>query len=146
MNKIVISILVVIITLFTSFKNSTSEVGWIRFQYLGDISKPFPIIILYINNSIDTTYENFFTHKIKISPTEFNNIQEAIKKIKLKSEESILQDSFAVAIKRADVLEIFKTKSILETKRIFDSTMSKIQEHAIKSYFEKYKKQLGIQR
>jgi hypothetical protein len=140
--------------IFTNFSNSPSNVCWIRLEYLGDVSKPFPIIIFYTGNSIDTahstdtTIEDMFSRKIQVSDVEFSLLNESIRKISIKSQFPRLKDSFAVIVRQDNQTEVFKTPSVDEIKQIFDSVIVQLNSHEnirnIEKYINQFRRRLGV--
>lgn len=121
---------------------------------MGDVSKPYPILVFYTFNSVDTTIsadttvEDFFSRKIQVSKSEFYHISEAIQKINLGSEFPQLKDSVAVIIRRNSQTQILKSASVRQIRQIFDSIMAGLRDHSdnkiIQRYIDQFKRRLGV--
>lgn len=60
------------------YKKAEADTGYIRIEYLGEHSKPYPVVIFYLPNSIDTAYEQFYIYKIATDAGEFEEMQKGI--------------------------------------------------------------------
>lgn len=139
---------------FTSFGRGSSDTCILRIEYLGENSKPFPILIFYTGYSVDTTIsrdttvEDIFGHKIRVSEDEFSDIAQSIKKINFSPQFPQLIDSLGVLIHRNDQIEIIKTSSVSQINQIFDSVRVRLKGHQdnreIERYINHFKKRLGI--
>ncbi len=66
--------------------------GFIRLEYLGDVSKPYPLITFYLEGSIDSTYEKFYIYKILVTRKEFKSVRKKIENNSNDSSLNILPD------------------------------------------------------
>jgi hypothetical protein len=154
MKKFSLLLFVSILLAFTNFCYKGSSTRWIRVEYMGDVSKPFPILILYTENSVDTTistdttYEDFFSRKIQVSEIEFFSIIESIKKINFTPQFPQLRDSLAVIIRQNDQVEVLKSSSVAQIKQVFGSVMANLKDHEnniiIERYINQFKRRLGV--
>ena len=100
---------------FTDNKEKTQKFGYIKFQYLGETAKPHPILFFYLPNSIDTSYENFYTYKFEVTTIQFNCIIKAVAKKKKPIDSFELRDPLGVLIEQdgESTIEYIKSKSVI---------------------------------
>src|SRR4051812_7482374 len=68
--------------------------GYIKMEYSKETSKPFNVIIFYLSNSIDTSFEKFFVYKKLITPNQFITIDSLIQNSRLTAIVVSLPDSY----------------------------------------------------
>ena len=110
-SKILLAIVsVLIVSMFTNGKDLNR--GYIRLQYNAGRVKLYPVVIFYLPDSIDSAYENFFTRKIRVTETEFENIRNSIQEKRLASRDTVLKNGLQFAINSDGETRIFLTKYI----------------------------------
>lgn len=121
-NTVKNKLLVITIPILVLFQNhaNKSDTGYIKLQYFGEVSKPYPIITFYLPESIDTSYENFYIYKIPVTNSEFDSIQNAVEHNAFDSTTSTLPDLFEFTIVKNNIKKSFRTRDKESVGKIFN--------------------------
>jgi len=108
-----------LIALF-SFSGKQNENMYISMTFLGDPTKPFPSILLYVPGSNISSIENRHIKKIEISSCQFLEIKRLTEMNFDVLHDTILKDPYQIVYINNEETTIFRTKRLSRIKHVFE--------------------------
>ena len=108
-----------LIALF-SFSGKQNENIYISMTFLGDPTKPFPSILLYVPGSNTSSIENRHIKKIEISSCQFLEIKRLTEMNLDVLHDTILKNPYQIVYINNEETTIFRTKCLSRIKQVFE--------------------------
>jgi hypothetical protein len=121
MKNKMLSVFLPLLIITSSFNEKKIEPGYIKFQYNGDQSKPYPRILFYLPGSTEPLVDSISTDKLEISKAGFEAIRQAIEVRKGIPRDSALKDdySYQFLVSNSGETTIFLTPYLPRIRDIF---------------------------
>ena len=101
-----------------SANTDTSRYEFVKLEYTGESDKPYPIVIFYLPNTIDTAYEPF-VEKIEVNGMQFKSIINSIENKKEPNQSAVLTGPFRFTITKDQKAKYLTTTNKAAVEGIF---------------------------